>query len=78
MRGTLVGFDLAVDAARVETPAGTISVPREYVLDGAALGEGPAAEARWRQHRDDNVSRGISPNGISKRDFMAGYAAAAA
>lgn len=78
VRGTLVGIDLATDTARVEIAAGIVSVPRDRVLDGSASADDPIAETRWREHRDANVSRGISFNGISKRDFMAGYAAAAA
>lgn len=73
IRGKLVGIELATDTARIQTDAGTIAVRRESVheLSNADI------ESKWRAHRDANVRRGIAITGISKRDFMAGYAAAA-
>lgn len=74
IRGELVGIELVTDTARIKTEAGTIAVPRESVheLSNADI------ESKWREHRDANVRRGLAITGISKRDFLAGYAAAAA
>lgn len=35
------------------------------------------AEAAWRQHRDEALKTGVSRRGLRRRDFVAGYLAAA-
>jgi len=71
--GEVDALDLANDRARVLLDRRQVAVP--YAALRVATDD--PDEDLWRRYRDGLVSTGLSFNGISKRDFMAGLAAAA-
>lgn len=69
-RGTVIGAHLATDRAVIRTEMNEVTVPYDRIRD---LAESP--EALWTEYRAERLRQGLSYNGISKREFMAGFTA---